>query len=85
MFAHKAFDDMDGKDRVRACFQHCVLRWMLNEKMTNTSLRERFKLPASKSETVSRIIGDALQQGRIKPDDPTNTSRRYARYVGWWA
>jgi ATP-dependent DNA helicase RecG len=85
MFAHKAFDEMDGNDRVRACFQHSVLRWMLNEKMTNTTLRERFKLPVSKSETVSRIIGDALQQGKIKPEDPANTSRRYARYIPWFA
>jgi ATP-dependent DNA helicase RecG len=85
MFAHKAFDEMDGKDRIRACFQHCVLRWMKNEKMTNTSLRDRFDLPESKSETVSRIIRDSIDQGKIKLDDPANTSRRYARYVPWWA
>lgn len=84
MFAHKAFDAMDGKDRVRACFQHCVLRWMMNQKMTNQSLRERFKLPEHKSETVSRIIRDAMEQGKIKPDDPMNTSKRYARYVPYW-
>ena len=85
MFAYRTFEQMDGKDRVRACFQHSVLRWMTNQKMTNTSLRERFKLPENKSETVSRIIADAIQQGKIKPDDPSNTSRRYARYVPWWA
>lgn len=85
MFAHKTFDEMDGKDRIRACFQHCVLRWMKNEKMTNTSLRDRFDLPENKSETVSRIIRDAIDQGKIKLDDPGNTSRRYARYVPWWA
>lgn len=85
MFAHKAFDEMDGKDRVRACFQHCVLRWMMNQKMTNQSLRERFNLPESRSETVSRIIRDAWEERKIKPDDPANTSKRYARYVPWWA
>lgn len=85
MFAYKAFEEMDGKDRVRACFQHSVLRWMTNQKMTNRSLRERFNLPESKSETVSRIIADAIQQGKIKPDDPTNPSKRYAKYAPWWA
>jgi ATP-dependent DNA helicase RecG len=85
MFAHKKFSEMDGKDRVRACFQHCVLRWMTNQKMTNTSLRERFNLPESKSETVSRIIADAIQQEKIKPVDPTSTSKRYANYVPRWA
>lgn len=85
MFAHKKFSEMDGKDRVRACFQHCVLRWMTNQKMTNTSLRERFNLSESKSETVSRIIADAYQQGKIKPVDPKSTSKRYANYVPSWA
>lgn len=85
MFAHKTFSEMDGKDRVRACFQHCVLRWMTNQKMTNTTLRERFNLPESKSETVSRIIADAIQQRKIKPVDPTSTSKRYANYVPDWA
>lgn len=85
MFAHKSFEKMDGKDRVRACFQHCVLRWMMNQKMDNQSLRERFKLSDSKSETVSRIIADAIQQGRIKPDDPSSTSKRYAKYIPYWA
>jgi ATP-dependent DNA helicase RecG len=85
MFAYKAFDEMDGKDRTRACYQHCVLRWVMNQKMTNQSLRERFNLPEGKSETVSRIIANAIEQGRIRLDDPTNTSRRYAKYVPWWA
>lgn len=85
MFAYKAFTEMDGKDRIRACYQHCVLRWVMNQKMTNQSLRERFNLPESKSETISRIIANAIEQGRIRLDDPTNTSRRYAKYVPWWA
>ncbi|MGI8656680.1 MAG: ATP-binding protein [Pyrinomonadaceae bacterium] len=85
MFAHKAFDEMDGKDRIRACYQHCTLRFLMNQKMDNQSLRQRFKLPEHKSETVSRIIRDAMEQGRVKLDDPMNTSRRYARYVPYWA
>jgi ATP-dependent DNA helicase RecG len=84
LFAHKAFDELDGKDRVRACYQHCVLSWARKQKMTNQTLRERFKLPVNKSETVSRIIRDAIEQNRIKLDS-SSTSRRYARYVPWWA
>lgn len=33
MFAHKDFEAMDGKDHVRACYQHCVLRYLMNQKM----------------------------------------------------
>jgi ATP-dependent DNA helicase RecG len=85
MYAHKAFDEMDGKDRVRACFQHCALSWVMNKKMTNTTLRARFKLSESKSETVSRIIRDSIEAGKIKPDDPNNLSKKFARYVPYWA
>ncbi|HVG31516.1 MAG TPA: ATP-binding protein [Pyrinomonadaceae bacterium] len=85
MFAHKDFEEMDRKDRIRACFQHCVLRWMMNQKMTNTTLRDRFKLPESRAETASRIIRDAIEEGRIKLDDPTSSSKKFARYIPYWA
>jgi ATP-dependent DNA helicase RecG len=84
MYAHKQFEEMDSEDKVRACFQHCVLRWVMNQKMTNGTLRERFNLPESKSETVSRIINETMLQGKIKPNDPASTSKRYASYVPYW-
>lgn len=84
MYAHKKFEEMDSNEKVRACFQHCVLRWVMNQKMTNTTLRERFDLPENKSETVSRIIAEATLLGKIKPNDPASTSKRYASYVPHW-
>lgn len=48
LYGHKAFEDMDRSDRVRACYQHCSLRWVMNEKMSNQTLRDRFKLPEPK-------------------------------------
>jgi len=84
MYAHKTFEEMDSNEKIRACFQHCVLRWVMNEKMTNGTLRARFNLPESKSETVSRIINEATLQGKIKPNDPASTSKRYASYVPYW-
>lgn len=85
MFAHKAFDSMDRKERVRACYQHCCLRYVSTQKMSNQSLRERFQLPENKSETVSRIISDTVDEGLIKFDDPESNSRRYAKYVPYWS
>jgi ATP-dependent DNA helicase RecG len=85
LFAHKAFEDMDRKERSRACYQHCCLRYVSNQKMTNQSLRERFKLPEKKAETVSRIISDAVDEGMVRLDDPDNKSKRYAKYVPYWA
>lgn len=85
LFAHKEFGDMDSPERSWACYLHCCLKYVSNEKMTNQSLRDRFRLPDSKAEAVSRIISDAVDEGLIKNDDPENRSKRYARYVPFWA
>ena len=85
LFAHLAFEDMDRNDRIRATYQHCALRYVMNQQMTNQSLRERFKLPEKKTESVSRAIRDAIDAGKIKLSDPTQTSMRYRSYVPFWA
>jgi ATP-dependent DNA helicase RecG len=85
LFAHKVFEAMDRSERVRACYQHCCLRYVMNEKMTNQSLRERFKLPESKAANVSQVISEAVKAGKVKLDDSGTTSKRYARYVPYWA
>lgn len=85
LFAYKAFTDMDRDDRLRATYQHSCLRFVMNEKMTNQSLRNRFKLPADKRETVSRTIRDAIAADRIKLANPDITSPRNRSYVPFWA
>ena len=86
LYAHKEFVDMEPVERVRACYLHCCLKYVSNEKMTNQSLRERFKLEdtRAKSASVSQIIAATVAQGQIKLDDPENTSKRYAKYVPFW-
>jgi len=83
--AYKQFSDMDKSDKVRACFQHCVLRYLMGEKMTNKSLRERFGLNNRQSDIASRVVGLALEEDLVKLEDPENSSRRYAKYVPYWA
>lgn len=85
LYAHRDFDEMSKEDRIRACYQHCVLRYVMNEKMTNQSLRERFKLSEKKLDAVSRVIRDASDRELIKLEDPESASRRYAKYVPFWA
>lgn len=85
LFAHRDFEDMDRNDRVRACYQHCCLRFVMNEKMTNQSLRERFKLSEKKAEAVSRTIRDTLAAEKIKLADPEQASLRYRNYIPFWA
>ncbi|MDI6807441.1 MAG: ATP-binding protein [Candidatus Eisenbacteria bacterium] len=85
IFAHKEFDEMEMKDKVRACYQHCCLRCVMNQKMTNQSLRGRFKLSAIKADAASRVIRETLEAGLIRLEDPESSSKRYAKYIPFWA
>lgn len=85
LFAHEDFANMSKADRMRACYQHCCLRYVSNRRLSNQSLRERFGLPESKAATVSLIIGMTKEAGLIKQDDSESTSTRYARYLPFWA
>lgn len=81
----RPFEEMDRADRVRATYQHCALRWVMNETMTNSSLRERFGLPEGKSAIASQVIAATIESGLIKPDERAGASRRLARYLPFWA
>ncbi len=85
LFGHLDIEEMDRNARIRACYQHCCLRYVMNERMTNQSLRDRFKLPEEKAATVSQIIAATVDAGKIKLADPTQTSTRYRSYVPFWA
>lgn len=85
LFAHQDFAAMSKADRIRACYQHCSLMYVSNQRMSNQSLRERFGIPESKSATVSLVIGATKEAGLIKPDESETTSTRYARYLPFWA
>ncbi|MBW4542565.1 MAG: putative DNA binding domain-containing protein [Myxacorys chilensis ATA2-1-KO14] len=84
LFAHQDFADMSKSDRIRACYQHCCLLYVSNRRMSNQTLRERFRL-GEKSAAVSQIIGLTKEEGLIKSDDSDSTSTRYARYLPFWA
>ena len=84
LFAHRDFADMSKRDRVRACYQHCVLQYLSGTRMSNQSLRERFGIPESKSATVSLILGAAKDEGLVKLDESDTSSTRYARYLPFW-
>ena len=79
------FDSMDRDDRVRACHQHCSLKWVMSEAMTNQSLRERFQLPESKSAIASQVIAAAIEAGKVKPDERVGAPRKFGRFLPFWA
>jgi ATP-dependent DNA helicase RecG len=85
LFAHQPIEEMDRNDRIRACYQHCCLRYVMNERMTNQSLRERFHLPEGKVASISQILAATVDAGKIKLADPEQSSMRYRSYVPFWA
>ena len=85
IYGSRDFEQMDRADRIRACYQHSALKWVMSEGMTNQSLRERFGLPESKSAIASQVIAASMEAGWIKPDEKVGASRRFARYLPFWA
>ncbi len=85
IYGPRPFEEMGREDRIRACYQHCCLRCVIGEKMTNQSLRERFKLEEERAETASRIIRDCIDAKLVKLDNPESGSKRYARYLPFWS
>ena len=45
LFAHMNIEQMDRNDRIRACYQHCCLRYVMNERMTNRNYSGSQALP----------------------------------------
>ena len=85
IFGPRPFEEMDRDDRVRACYQHCTLKWVMSERMTNQTLRERFHLPESKVASISQVISATLEAKLIKLDEKAGGSRKFARYLPFWA
>ncbi len=77
LYAHKNLRNMDKQDKIRACYQHCCLKYMSSELMTNESLRKRFDIKSTNYPQASKIIKLTLEAGLIK-----KLKKAYAPY---WA
>lgn len=84
LFSYRSLNDMDKSDRIRACYMHASLRYVMRDYMTNASLRERFGIESKNSAIASRLIKEAHEAGLIRPYDP-EAGRRFMKYVPWWA
>ncbi|MDO5617058.1 MAG: putative DNA binding domain-containing protein [Cruoricaptor ignavus] len=85
IYSYKTLNNLDKAEKIRACYQHSCLKYVSNDKMTNQSLRERFKIEDKNSAIASRIIRDALNEKVIKLEDPDNKSKKFAKYIPFWA
>ncbi|MDD3554774.1 MAG: ATP-binding protein [Deltaproteobacteria bacterium] len=84
LFAHKPLNEMDRVDRVRACYLHACLKWVMRDFLTNASLRKRFGVEEKNKAAVSRYIREAVEDGTIKPFDK-EAPKKLMKYVPYWA
>lgn len=85
IYGHQLFQRMAKKDKIRACYQHCCLKYVNGEPASNKSLRDRFEVLERNYSIVSRLIAEAIEDGLIKASDPENKSRKHASYIPFWA
>jgi ATP-dependent DNA helicase RecG len=85
IYGHQLLNRMGKKDKIRACYQHCCLKYVNGEPATNKSLRDRFEVSEKNYSIVSRIIAEAIDEGLIKAYNPENKSRKHASYIPFWA
>ena len=82
--APRKFTDMSGAERIEACYQHAVLQYVSSQTLTNTTLRQRFKLHEKHRNQITNLIGDAVEAGRIKRKD-AGSGNKFAEYLPYWA
>ena len=86
VYSPKTFKQMSQEERLNACLQHCCLRYyVVQDPMTNASLRKRLGLKDGQYALAWKVIDAAMDAKFIKPRDGRHQSRRYAAYVPFWA
>ena len=83
LHAPRSFAEMSQAERVEACYQHAVLSYLSSETLTNTSLRQRFKLHDKQRNQITNLIAEAVEAGRIKRKDAAS-GNKFAEYVPYW-
>ena len=84
MYKPKLFAELTPSERIEACYQHSILKYYSGSSLTNSSLRERFKMHEKQRPQVSIVIKEAVRQGKIKPRNPENESTKFAEYIPSW-
>ncbi len=79
VFSPKSLRQMSKPDKIRACYQHCCLKYVSGEYMSNQSLRERFEVDKKNYPIISRIIKEAIDLKLILEYENSRM------YIPFWA
>ncbi len=77
LFAPRTFADMSIEERVRACYQHSIIKYIEGTNMKNNTLCERFGIKKKNAAQASKVIKKALEEGVIKVADPEHPRGGY--------
>lgn len=77
LFAPRSFAEMTATERVRACYQHAIIKYLDGDKMKNNTLCERFGIEKKNAAQASLVIKKALEMNVIKVADPEHPRGGY--------
>jgi ATP-dependent DNA helicase RecG len=90
LYALKSFNSYTDKEKMKACYLHICLEYIWQKEnnyrlATNQTIRERFNLSLKKQSTVSNLIKICIEHNLIKKFDPDSNSKKYQKYIPYWA
>jgi ATP-dependent DNA helicase RecG len=81
LYAPRSFANMTIDERIRACYQHAVIKYLSGERMKNATLCERFGIESSNAAQATKVINATISAKFIRPADPAHPR---AGYVPAW-
>ena len=84
LFAQKPLSEMDKTDRVRACYLHACLRYVMKLPMNNASIRERFGIAEKSASQASRLLKESVDAGLVVIRD-LEVGAKSRTYLPYWA
>lgn len=85
MYAPKTYAEMTNAERIEAAYQHSIITYFADGGFNNSSLRERFGMHDKQASQISLLIKEAIEAGRIKPKEEGNVSKKFSKYIPYWA
>lgn len=82
LYGPRRFAEMTPDERIRACYQHTVLKFLSGERMKNASLCKRFGIDSKNASQATLVINKTLDASLIKAADPDHPR---SGYIPTWA
>ena len=84
IFAQKPLTAMDNTERVRACYQHACLRYVMKLSLNKASFRERFGIADRNAAQTTRLLNESVDSDLVISQNP-DVGTRSRTYLPYWA